>query len=225
MTPDQPGKRALARAETMRRIAEIGRAQLERNGVEGLSLREVARELGMVSSAIYRYVASRDELLTLLLVEAFEELADAVDGDDRAAARRTAANRLVEVATRMRAWAIGHRAQWALLYGTPVPGYAAPAEQTTGPGTRVFATFAEIAAQGRQLSATRIPRRLTPVLDAAATELAVTADPAAMAVGATLWSSVTGAITAEMFGQWGPDIDAVAEELFATQMGVLAQLL
>lgn len=225
MSTEQPGKRALARAETMRRITEVGRTQLEQKGVEGLSLREVARELGMVSSAIYRYVASRDELLTLLLVQAFDELADAVDGDDLAAARRTPANRFVEVATRMRIWAIGHRAQWALLYGTPVPGYAAPAEQTTGPGTRVFGRFAEIAAAAQPTGGTKVSRRLSPVLDAAATELGVTADPAAMAVGATLWSSVTGAITAELFTQWGPDVDTVGEEFFALQLGVLANLL
>lgn len=220
-----PGKRASARAATMRRIATIGRTQLEQNGVDGLSLREVARELGMVSSAIYRYVASRDELLTLLLVEAFEELADAVDGDDHGAARRAPRGRFIEVASRMRRWAIDHRAQWALLYGTPVPGYAAPAEQTTGPGTRVFARFAEIAAAGESASAPTVPRELRPVLDEAASELGVDADAPTLARGATLWSSVTGAITADVFTQWGPDVEERGEAMFAVQLAVLAELL
>src|SRR5699024_5551260 len=74
-----PGPRALARERTMARIVELGNAQLVEQGVAGLSVREIARGLGMVSSAIYRYVSSPDELLTLLMVDAFAELADAVD--------------------------------------------------------------------------------------------------------------------------------------------------
>ena len=72
------GSRAANRAEIERRIREAGREQLSEFGAAGLSLRAVARELGMVSSAVYRYVASRDDLLTLLLVEAYDDLADAV---------------------------------------------------------------------------------------------------------------------------------------------------
>ncbi|GAA4524401.1 TetR/AcrR family transcriptional regulator [Brachybacterium paraconglomeratum] len=76
--PRPPGPRAQARQRTMERIVELGNAQLVEQGVAGLSVREIARGLGMVSSAIYRYVASRDELLTLLIVDAYGDLADAV---------------------------------------------------------------------------------------------------------------------------------------------------
>src|SRR5699024_9730237 len=75
----RPTARQQAREQTMQRILEISRTQLETHGVAGLSLREVTRELGMVSSAVYRYVAGRDELLTLLLVDAYEDLANTVD--------------------------------------------------------------------------------------------------------------------------------------------------
>uniref|UniRef100_UPI0024BB6BCF TetR/AcrR family transcriptional regulator n=1 Tax=Mycolicibacterium poriferae TaxID=39694 RepID=UPI0024BB6BCF len=73
------GKRQESRDRIERRIVELGRHQLISEGAAGLSLRAIARELGMVSSAVYRYVASRDELLTLLLVDAYTELADAVE--------------------------------------------------------------------------------------------------------------------------------------------------
>src|SRR5690606_41261076 len=69
-----PTSRALARERTMARIVELGNAQLAESGVAGLSVREIARGLGMVSSAVYRYVASRDELLTLLIVDAHDAL-------------------------------------------------------------------------------------------------------------------------------------------------------
>ena len=73
------GKRQESRDRIEREIVEIGRRHLVTDGAAGLSVRAIARDLGMVSSAVYRYVASRDDLLTLLLVDAYTELADAVD--------------------------------------------------------------------------------------------------------------------------------------------------
>src|ERR671934_32100 len=73
------GKRQESRERIEAQIIELGRRQLVTDGAAGLSLRAIARDLGMVSSAVYRYVASRDELLTLLLIDAYSELADAVD--------------------------------------------------------------------------------------------------------------------------------------------------
>ena len=71
--------RAERREDVTARILKIGLRHLAEHGAAALSLRAVTRELGMVSSAVYRYVANRDELLTLLLVEAYTDLADAVD--------------------------------------------------------------------------------------------------------------------------------------------------
>ena len=71
--------RELARARTIAQIVQLGREHLALHGAAALSLRAVARDLGVVSSAVYRYVESRDELLTLLLIDAYGELGDAVD--------------------------------------------------------------------------------------------------------------------------------------------------
>ncbi|PRC50666.1 TetR family transcriptional regulator, partial [Mycobacterium sp. ITM-2017-0098] len=92
--------------------------------------------LGMVSSAVYRYVGSRDELLTLLLVDAYTELAEAVERARDAAADR---GNLVPPSPgrAARSWAVEKPAGWALLYGSPVPGYHAPRDKTVEPGTRV----------------------------------------------------------------------------------------
>ena len=70
--PSTPRERA--RAQTIQDIVRIGREHLALHGAAALSLRAVARELGVVSSAVYRYVGSRDELLTLLVVEGYTEL-------------------------------------------------------------------------------------------------------------------------------------------------------
>src|SRR6478672_13294207 len=129
------GKRQDTRDRIEAQIVESGRRQLSAEGVAGLSLRAIARDLGMVSSAVYRYVASRDDLLTLLLVDAYSELADAVDR--AAAAGGPWRDQLLAMAKAVRAWAVDQPARWALLYGSPVPGYHAPRERTVGPGTRV----------------------------------------------------------------------------------------
>jgi len=79
VTQRPSGVRQVRRDDVTSRILQIGRAHLATYGAAALSLRAVTRELGMVSSAVYRYVASRDELLTLLVVDAYSDLADAVD--------------------------------------------------------------------------------------------------------------------------------------------------
>src|ERR1700743_252717 len=84
MTPSPAAPRAAtarerARAELTREIKEEARRQLASSGAGGLSLRAVARELGMVSSALYRYFPSRDDLLTALIIEAYDALGAAAE--------------------------------------------------------------------------------------------------------------------------------------------------
>ena len=131
------GKRQDSREQIEAKIVELGRRQLVDHGAAGLSLRAIARDLGMVSSAVYRYVASRDELLTLLLIDAYSDLAD--DGGPGPRHRGRDCGVTTSSRSRMRCdgWAVAHPARWALLYGSPVPGYHAPAERTVGVGTRV----------------------------------------------------------------------------------------
>ena len=73
------GIRARNRAAIEQEILEVGRQHLARHGAAALSLRAIARDMGMVSSALYRYVRNRDDLLTLLIVSAYTSLADAVE--------------------------------------------------------------------------------------------------------------------------------------------------
>lgn len=135
--------RQRAREQTLEDITRIGRRHLAEVGAAALSLRAVARELGVVSSAVYRYVANRDDLLTLLVVDAFTELGDEVEAAVGAAGS-AAVDRFSALAHAVRAWAVGEPSRWALLYGSPVPGYAAPAERTSAQGTRVITIFAHI---------------------------------------------------------------------------------
>jgi len=127
--------RERAREEVNGEILRVGREQLAEVGAAALSVRAVARELGMVSSAIYRYVSSRDDLLTRLIDAAYTSLGETVEGDVEAGRHRSPAERWTSAALALRGWAIDHPHEYALLYGSPVPGYVAPA-QTSVSGTR-----------------------------------------------------------------------------------------
>jgi len=118
--------RARVRAEMIAEIKTIARRHLETDGAN-LSLRAVARDMGMVSSALYRYFASRDDLLTALILDAYNALGEAAETADAAVTDRSQLRaRWLATARGIRGWALRTPAEYALLFGTPVPGYAAP---------------------------------------------------------------------------------------------------
>ncbi|MBD8060265.1 WHG domain-containing protein [Cellulomonas sp. JH27-2] len=138
-----------------RRVREDGAAQL--------SLRAVARDLGVASSAVYRYVDSRDALLTLLVIEAFDGAGAACEEAAERAIRAGAdpARTWLAVARGFRTWAHHDRHSFELIYGTPVPGYLAP-QDTVRHATRVWgvlgATVARALADGTlQPTGPRLP--------------------------------------------------------------------
>ena len=123
--------RARVRAEMIAEIKTIARRHLETDGAN-LSLRAVARDMGMVSSALYRYFASRDDLLTALILDAYNALGEAAEAADAAVTDRSQLRaRWLATARGIRGWALRTPAEYALLFGTPVPGYAAPAGTIT----------------------------------------------------------------------------------------------
>jgi AcrR family transcriptional regulator len=200
-----PGVRARVRAELTREIAEVARQHLASDGAAALSLRAVARELGMASSAVYRYFPSRDDLLTALIVDAYDALGEAAETADAERPRADLVGRWQAACAAVRSWAKAHPHEYALVYGSPVPGYAAP-EATIGPAGRVGVVLCRIVADGvaagvvddtsdgSGLDATILP--------GLAAGLGLPSDPtgsvAARAVHA--WTSLFGLINFELFG-------------------------
>jgi AcrR family transcriptional regulator len=138
--------RERARAELTREILSAARRQLGEVGPSHLSLRAVARELEMASSAIYRYFKSRDELLTALILEAYNDLGVAAERAAEPAA--DPGERWMAVWRGVRAWALANRHEFALLFGTPVPGYAAPKETALAAG-RMPMALARVVAEAK----------------------------------------------------------------------------
>jgi len=182
-------------------IIGTAREQLAAAGAASLSLRAVARELGMAPSAMYRYFQSRDELLTALIVEAY----DAMGAVAEAAAEHgggTAAERFKSVCWALRDWALAHPHEYALLYGTPVPGYHAP-ELTIDPASRVTRVLGGIlrdACQAGEIAESRIP----PISEAqpVAEEVMAGVPLPAVARGLAVWSFLFGQISFEVFGRF-----------------------
>jgi AcrR family transcriptional regulator len=222
------GVRERARAEIMSEIVRAGRDQLATDGAAALSLRGVARELGMVSSAMYRYVASRDELLTLLIIEAYDGLGAAVEEAAEPAVGRSPAARFVAAGRAVRTWAVENPHQYALLYGSPVPGYEAP-QDTIGPASRVTLALVGIVADAHRDGVLQAPagvpaalpavlrRDLTTVREAAGSELP---DDVIVAMIAA-WTQLFGMVSFELFGQTRNVIHAHAA-LFDATMATMA---
>lgn len=223
------------RAERRRRldqqIVDLGRAQLAQVGAAALSLRAIARELDLVSSAVYRYVDSRDELLTRLVVVAYDELGEAVETTVAQTSGPPEA-RLAAAMRTFRRWAVDHPAEFALLYGSPVPGYQAPPERTTAPGTRVIAVLLRLlaeAAQAGTLHAGGPPPPGEPLsgeLRAIAAEFGPGLDEAEVLAALALWTWLIGAVGQEVFDGYGQstfaDPGAVFEAQLARQLSVLS---
>lgn len=213
----------------MRDIVRIGREHLATDGAAALSLRAVARDLGVVSSAVYRYVESRDELLTLLVVDGYDELGDAVDAALAKIEGSDHAGRMRAIGRAVRMWALAEPATYALLFGSPVPGYEAPAERTTGPGTRVILRLVEVwedawAAGGITVPDEPVgPRRLSRDLARVRRELGLTAPDALIARGMLAWAALFGCVSFELFGQYGPDAFADPKDIFEHHLQVLVQ--
>jgi len=230
-----PTARERARAELTREIKEEARRQLAETGAHGLSLRAVARELGMVSSALYRYFPSRDDLLTALIIDAYDALGEVAESAIAASARPRV--RWLAACHAIRGWALAHPHEYALIYGSPVPGYRAP-QATVGPASRVPLAFMVVlrdAVAGGDMPAgdgavaVAGPGLVGGALaDQAAAIAALAIAPGAPAVPAEVavraviaWTQLFGMISFELFGQFVGSFEP-ADALFEYAVAHLA---
>jgi len=124
------------RRELTSEIKEIALAQLASGGGAALSLRAIAREMGMASSALFRYFHNRDALLTALIIDSYSSLAQAAETAEAQVHEGSIQDRWMAIAQGVRSWAVAHPHEYALIFGSPIPGYAAPSG-TIAPASRV----------------------------------------------------------------------------------------
>jgi AcrR family transcriptional regulator len=229
--------RARVRAEMISEIKAVARRHLETDGAN-LSLRAVARDMGMVSSALYRYFASRDDLLTALILDAYNELGAVTEAADATVSDRTRLrSRWLAAATTIRGWALRKPAEYALLFGSPVPGYAAP-QDTIAAAVRAWIVLAGILADGHASGALAPHPSLlgqAPVITALSDEvradligardaIAPGLPEGLMLAGMTSWTLLFGNISFELFGQFNNVIEA-RDGYFELQLELMASLM
>lgn len=220
--------RERVRAEMIEEIKKSARHQLAMEG-SNLSVRAVARDVGLVSSAVYRYFPSRDDLLTALIVDGYTALAERVEAAERAVARTNLSGRFAAAANAIRDWALANRAEYALLYGSPVPGYVAP-QETAIPVVRTSMVMIEILRDGAASGALIVDsnervsvtlRRDLEVMMARLDQGPV--PPAVLARGLTAWAALFGVISFELFGH-SVGITEDYDSLFENQLQQLNRL-
>ena len=200
-----PTVRERVRAELTAEITDAARRQLAEVGAPALSLRAVARELGMASSAVYRYFPSRDELLTRLIIDGYDDLGAAGERADDPT--QPPLERWLSVCRAVRAWALAHPHEYALLYGSPVPGYQAP-KDTVPAASRVGIVLGRIlgeAARAGALPPAAGDRDADLVSDDAVAVLGgehPSLDDTVRLRALLAWSAIYGTISFELFGHF-----------------------
>ena len=195
--------RARARAELTQEIKAVARRQLAESGAPSISLRWVARELGMVSSAVYRYFPSRDDLLTALIIDAYDAVGAA--GEQALAGSHSAVmSRWLRVAEAIRGWAKANPHEYALIYGSPVPGYRAP-QDTIAPAARVSLLLMRLLVDGVDSGEIDTTEEAMPrPVHADLAQLRALAAPGVPDVvlsrGLAAWAQLFGLICLELFG-------------------------
>lgn len=219
-----PSPRVVQPALSQERILAASRALLVEGGAEAVVVREVARRLAVTAPALYRYVKGRDDLLTLLITACTDEMTDACAAA-AAGAGEDPAQRLRAASWAFRGWALGHRAEFALLHGAPILGYRAPEGGSTTRARQRFADvfasiFAGLAAAGRLRVPAAVPEGLRVDLAGVGARWALT--PAQLYVFVVGWQRMLGAVSTEVFGHIGwafPD----GEAFFGDQLEHLAR--
>jgi AcrR family transcriptional regulator len=194
-----PTPRQRARAENIERIKALALDQLATSAAAELSLRAIARELNLVSSALYRYFPSRDDLITALIVDAYTDLAEVLEAT--AAGSENPRRRWIDTCTALRDWAVAAPHRFALVYGSAIPGYSAPPD-TIAPAGRVVRALClpAVDGPGKGLAVPRGP--LGKQLDAAVEGLRVPADRALMLALTAAFARLIGLLTLELNGHF-----------------------
>lgn len=228
MSERVPTARERARAETTEQIKQIARDHLAVDGAN-LSLRAVARDLGVVSSAVYRYFPSRDDLLTALILDAYRSMGEAVEAAEAAVPRRNLLGRFLAQGRATRDWARSYPHEYALLYGSPVPGYEAP-QETIEQAQRPLMVMVGVLSDGIErgvvdLKSDRLPKPVRADVEQILQSPGFEGlNATVLARGMSMWAMLYGTISFELFGRYTNgvvDLDAYFEH----QLRVMARYL
>jgi AcrR family transcriptional regulator len=212
-TAARPPRRERVRQATVEEIKAVARAQMAAEGTAAVNLRAIAREMGMTAPALYRYFGSRDHLVTALVTDAYDALADAMEAAVAAVAAGRHADRVRAAFGAFRAWGLEHPTEFALIFGSPIPGYVAP-EATRPAGTRYTSLLARLLVEAHAAGALdpaaidfRVPAELGRQLEDLQRRGFFPGVPVpVVALGLSAWTRLHGLVTLEVFGHLAPAV-------------------
>jgi AcrR family transcriptional regulator len=211
-------RRTEQRSDLREQIIRTAWEQIAASGAAALNLRAIARQLGITAPAIYNYFADRDALVTALLIEAYTSLGDwqiaardAVDDGDLS-------GRLVATGQAYRRWALTYPQRYQLIFGTPLPGYVAPREQTFPAAARSLSALVSVVEAFRsagQLRADNFPQVKAGYEQDFARwkNHAGEADILSLSVAVLIWARVHGLVSVEIAGNL-PPFGAEGDDLY-----------
>lgn len=202
------GRRERLREATRDEIKSIARQQMAEAGTASLSLGGIARSMEMTTPALYRYFASRDELITALIVDAYNALADALEA--ATATPGSYLERMLAVSLEYRSWALAHPVDFLLLFGNPIPGYQVPMHEVEAAASRVFGVFLSLMQHAYRDGVLRPDDGYAAQAERTACNDAVSnapdIHPTVQLKGVANWSMIHGMVMLELVGFLGPAV-------------------
>jgi AcrR family transcriptional regulator len=206
-----PTKRELQREENIKDIKATARRHMAEQGTAAISLRAVARDMDMTAPAIYRYFPSLDDLITALIVDAFNASADVLEAAAAEQPHNDYYGRLKAIFMAYRQWALDHQPEFELIYGNAIPGYHAPEDITVPAARRSFIPVGNVIHEAIQAGQLKLISKYTHMRPTVRRHIAGLIEhehypitPEEICLLAHLWSVAHGMIMLEIHGHFSP---------------------
>lgn len=230
MADPKPSRRERLRAEAAQEIKTIALKHMAENGTAAVSLRAIAREMGMTAGAIYSYYDTRDDLITALIADVYNSLAATLE-EAIAAAPQGPVAQVMAYGQAYRSWAVANPQEFRLVYGDPVPDYQVPACGAAAEAehractvlTGVVATawpWAQRLHADDNYDWSDYDRDFAMMVRQSFPDL----HPAAAALALRLWGRLHGLVSLEIYGHLRPQIQD-PEKLYHAELVDLTHLL
>lgn len=220
--PEPVPMRQRYRAQVRREVKEAALRQLAESGPGGLSVSAIGKQLGVSGPALYRYFASRDELLTELVIDAYGDLADALADAARQVPSSQPRARLEALAHSYRAWALAQPHRYRLLFGPPLPGYDAHAQRLVEAAQRPMGLLFDILAGLGQSAPAPPGPPFASQLSAWAQRHDLGMDPATALQAVLIWSRLHGFVSLEIAGNFA-SMGIDPDQLFGAELAALTR--
>jgi AcrR family transcriptional regulator len=218
--PEPPTMRERYRAQVRGEVKQAALRQLAQAGPAGLSVSAIGKQLGVSGPALYRYFASRDELLTELVIDAYHDLAGALRAAASQAPSQEPRARLEALARAYRSWALAQPHRYRLLYGPPLPGYDAHAQRLVDASQAAMNQLLAVLRELGDRTAPALPQPLASQLTAWGQARDPGTGPATALRAVLIWSRLHGLVSLEIAGNFA-SMGIDPDQVFEAQLGAL----